>query len=367
MKNILVLLALVAISLQSEAQKRNSDVYEFPEFSVYQKRTNIDFPNINGYQTLKAEMHIHTMFSDGDVWPTVRIDEAWREGLDVIAITDHIEYTPHQKWVDNTPGVSYEVAKPRADQLGILLIPGVELTREKPDGHHNIFFVSDATKFKTPKVDDAMKEARKQGAFVMWNHPGWPDDVSTFFDQSRKWIDAGLIHGVEVYNEYEYYPKAVKWCRDHNLATLGCTDMHQVSKYPFQNGQNDVIIRPMTLIFAKDRSLESVKEAMFARRTVACFNHHLAGPADLLNDFFKASLEVRYVPSASGDKEDAYHIENTTDMNYEVLIDGRTLWLPAKSTVGYNVAKGTKKLSCEVKNLIIGEYEYLKTELDLTK
>jgi len=47
-------------------------------------------PDISGYQTVLCDFHIHTMFSDGSVWPTVRVQEAWMEGLDAISITDHL-------------------------------------------------------------------------------------------------------------------------------------------------------------------------------------------------------------------------------------------------------------------------------------
>ena len=57
---------------------------------VMQARTAVNIPDVPGYVTLKCDFHIHTVFSDGYVWPTVRADEAWREGLDAIAITDHI-------------------------------------------------------------------------------------------------------------------------------------------------------------------------------------------------------------------------------------------------------------------------------------
>ena len=55
---------------------------------------SIDIPDLDKYQTLKCDFHMHTVFSDGLVWPTVRVDEAYSEGLDAIAITEHIEYRP---------------------------------------------------------------------------------------------------------------------------------------------------------------------------------------------------------------------------------------------------------------------------------
>ena len=59
-----------------------------------QVRNEIHVPDPEGYRTLKCDFHIHTVFSDGLVWPTVRVDEAYREGLDAIALTEHLEYLP---------------------------------------------------------------------------------------------------------------------------------------------------------------------------------------------------------------------------------------------------------------------------------
>jgi len=57
-----------------------------------QTRKIIYIPDIPGYTTLKCDFHMHTVFSDGTVWPSVRVEEAWLDGLDAISITDHIEY-----------------------------------------------------------------------------------------------------------------------------------------------------------------------------------------------------------------------------------------------------------------------------------
>ena len=83
---------------------------------VTKARTPVNIPNIPGYLTLKCDFHIHTVFSDGLVWPNVRSDEAWREGLDAIAITDHIEYQPHKKDMVIDLNRSYQNAKPDGDE-----------------------------------------------------------------------------------------------------------------------------------------------------------------------------------------------------------------------------------------------------------
>ena len=95
MKRILLAIQTVTVGLTATAQLRNEHVYKFPERDAFYTRMELRLPAIEGYETLTGDFHIHTVFSDGKVWPDVRVNEAWRDGLDVIAITDHLEYRPH--------------------------------------------------------------------------------------------------------------------------------------------------------------------------------------------------------------------------------------------------------------------------------
>ena len=61
-------------------------------FTDQNARTEIIIPQVNGKNVYKADLHIHTIYSDGDVTPDMRVLEAWHDGLDIIAITDHMEY-----------------------------------------------------------------------------------------------------------------------------------------------------------------------------------------------------------------------------------------------------------------------------------
>ena len=56
---------------------------------------HIQFPDTENYQTLVLDLHTHSVFSDGHVWPTIRVSEALRDGLDGMAITEHLEFQPH--------------------------------------------------------------------------------------------------------------------------------------------------------------------------------------------------------------------------------------------------------------------------------
>ena len=80
MKRILALL-LLALPLSAAAQLSNEHVHKFVEHNNARYRNEINIPGFDGYQTLKCDFHIHTVLSDGSVWPTVRVQEAWREGL----------------------------------------------------------------------------------------------------------------------------------------------------------------------------------------------------------------------------------------------------------------------------------------------
>lgn len=95
----------------------------------------IEFPDIPGYRTLKCDFHIHTVFSDGNVWPTIRVEEALKDGLDAISMTDHIEYQPHKDDIPHPDrNRSFEIAKRFAEAYDILVIRGSEITRSMPPG-----------------------------------------------------------------------------------------------------------------------------------------------------------------------------------------------------------------------------------------
>ena len=46
---------------------------------VIENTRAIEFPDISGYLTLKCDLHMHTVLSDGSVWPDIRVKEAVKE------------------------------------------------------------------------------------------------------------------------------------------------------------------------------------------------------------------------------------------------------------------------------------------------
>ena len=72
----------------------------------------ISFPNTKEYLVIVSDLHTHSVFSDGHVWPNIRVEEALRDGLDVLAITEHLEYQPHIEFLPNKDrNDAYEEAK----------------------------------------------------------------------------------------------------------------------------------------------------------------------------------------------------------------------------------------------------------------
>ncbi|RME93058.1 MAG: histidinol-phosphatase [Verrucomicrobia bacterium] len=255
-------------------------------------RTPVRIPDIPGYLTLKCDFHMHTVFSDGKVWPDVRAEEAWREGLDAIAITDHIEYQPHKADLPTNHNRSYEIAKPAGDTLQVIVIRGSEITRSMPPGHLNAIFLKDASKLETKNWRDAVKAAQDQGAFIFWNHPGWtgqqPDGVARWYDEHTELLQQGALKGIEVVNTRSYYPEAHRWCLEKKLTMLSNSDIHAPLNLDFDVHEGDH--RPITLVFARERTAEGVREALFNRRTAVYSGEMLVGEERFLRPIFERSL-----------------------------------------------------------------------------
>ncbi len=317
-------------------------------------RYNINIPSLDGYEILKCDFHIHTVFSDGQAWPSMRVSEAWNQGLDAIAITDHIEYRPNKTALAGDLNRSCEIARQQGEQIGMLVVPGTEITRSKPLGHINALFVKDVNKIDVKDELAAVDEANNQGAFVFWNHPGWPDGACTFYPVHKKLIDEKKIRGAEVYNGSEMYPKALNYCKENSLAFMANSDIHAAATAVYR----EKFQRPMTLVFAKERTLEGIKEALFAGRTLACFDNHLAGKEEYIKEIIKKSLAVKVINSKKG----VIEICNKSDIQYSIKFGDYMYPLPlyANQTLRVGIASGT---DVTFTNCLIGQDKYVVMKL----
>lgn len=281
-------------------------------------------PNIPGYVTLKGDCHVHTIFSDATVWPTTRVAEADYEGLDFIMMTDHCD-TRHMKMVakgyfngENVDrNTSYELAAAEGKKRGLMVIHGAELTLGKWifPGHFNVFFIKDGNKIaecaeaamdaaakagkdeKTQQEEGiiaGLQEARRQGAFIQWNHPDW----ETQAHNETKWLPIhdkvfknGLMDGIEVVNRFSAYDSpAHAWAVENNLTITAGTDTHKpmFEDVDWACGE----FRPMTLVFARDRSEAAIREALDARRTAVWADDCVYGSEEVLVPLFKEIFEI---------------------------------------------------------------------------
>lgn len=99
----------------------------------------------------KADLHIHTTCSDGRLQPEEVVELAIEKKLSAISITDH----------DTCKG--YYAAKEKADELGIELVPGVEITSsfQGSEAHILAYYFETHTNFLQDFLDN-QRNARKQ-------------------------------------------------------------------------------------------------------------------------------------------------------------------------------------------------------------
>lgn len=337
----------------------------------------IQIPDIPGYQTLKCDLHMHSVFSDGSVWPTVRVEEALAEGLDVIALTDHAEYHPkkNQIPVDNRIGTTL-VANAAKDKP-LILISGCEISAT-PDHFNAIFIDHQEDSLLLSKIPAVrIKAAKDQGGFVFWNHPGWTarakDGHAPVDEGFYKLMEARQINGIEVSNGVEFYTDILDVARKYNLTLMGNSDIHGPSHYWLSPDSH----RTITLVFSKERSAAGVREALESHRTVVYSGNFLIGKPELLKELFMSSLHIvtRYW---KGTTIAEMTITNSSDVNFICRNTGEYIFhnsaysftLPAHATTTLCVRTNQPVLGFNldliVDNLITGPRESLKLTLPVT-
>ncbi len=296
---------------------------------------NIRFPDIPGYLTLKADFHQHTVFSDGRVWPNVRVEECVRCGLDAMAVTDHLEWQPHGNdlphpdrnrgfelaqlaaslpagmsegdyWIveqyrrgrsdlvkaQDTLQARPPGAEREAPSQTIIVVAGVEITRNQPLGHVNALFVTDANRLLEADPIAVLREASRQGAFLFWNHPwavGRSDKtgVARLSETHSKLFDEGLIQGIEVVNGDVYSPEAFQIALDRGLTLFVNRDVHGLIDWDYPPASQH---RPITLLFARAKTAAALREAMIERRTIVWYKNTLIGRQEWIEPTIRASL-----------------------------------------------------------------------------
>ena len=267
------------------------------------KNRKLFFPNIDNYQTLISDLHQHTVFSDGLVWPSIRVDEAIYDGVDIISMTEHLEYQPHLEDIPNLDrNRVYNLTKKYAENYNsnlenenkLVVINGQEITRSMPPGHVNAIFIEDANTLLHNDSLSGILDANKQKAFLFWNHPAWSaqrsDGIAKLDEFHKFLISNNYLHGIEVVNEVYYSEEAFQIALDNNLTIMGNSDVHGLIDWTFEIPKYGH--RPVTLIFSKSKKLSDIKNALFKGRTVVYYNDLLIGKEENLKPLIEKSIEV---------------------------------------------------------------------------
>ncbi len=274
----------------------------------------IAFPDTAAHRTVIVDLHTHSVFSDGHVWPNVRVAEAQRDGLDGIAMTEHLEWQPHREHLPHPDrNAAFREATDAAAGTDLLVINGSEITRDPPAGHINAVFVTDANALVASVGEDvgvdpsayyeaaatwpareAVLAANDQEAFVFWNHAWWsrqsPNTPVAMTDFHADLAYLGKLHGIEIANGSMYSEAAHRLALAHDLTLIGTSDVHNLIDWdhePHRGGH-----RPVTLVMAEERSPDAVKAALFAGRTVVLFRHLLIGRRQHLQPLLEAGLTL---------------------------------------------------------------------------
>ena len=352
----------------------------------------IQFPDTSNYKTIVLDPHTHSVFSDGYVWPCIRVEEALRDGLDALAITEHLEWQPHLADIPHPDrNRSYEVAVGASEESELIVIAGVEVTREVPHGHINALFISDANKLfanftpEDPKdidgyydttgewpAQNAVDAANAQGAFLFWNHSWWDDEIPSFIPGAGEFqitnAKNNLLHGIEIVNTNSYSKEAFQIALDLQLTLMGSSDVHELIDWDYDVAAGGH--RPVTLVLAAERSGESIREALFEGRTVVWFKNTLFGYEPHMDELLQASLTVSSSYYAGILDVLMLEVENYSDSDFQLKnMSGYsffgttdTIAIPQHQITQIGVKTGTRvekvSLEFEVQNALVKPGKY---------
>ena len=354
---------------QSHYQSATEPQTLLPNLPLDGSRKEVILPAVNGYNAYKADLHMHSTYSDGVMKYTGRgrVHEAWRDGLDIIAVTDHMSVkvyedkagvpTPETDKAKRgaRPAQAVKDAVKLGDSYGILVIPGVEITgNPKTLGHFNALFTTNNKEIFDYDPMQAIRNARKQGAMIMQNHPGWRQSTLEQNQFVKDVYAEKLVDGIELTNGHFFYPRALDTAKENKLFLAATTDIHGTTAETYRENHH---LRNMTIIFAKELSSEAIRDGLEKRRTLAYSFGVLGGEESLLRDFFQASIETRKLAvtlTKTKKKAQRVMLTNKTSIPFTLRFGkGNHVTLPAMSSIITTVKPG-KPVQCTVLNMWYG-------------
>jgi predicted metal-dependent phosphoesterase TrpH len=223
-------------------------------------------PLATGDRWYRGDLHMHTAHSDGTCTSQsgktvpcplfVTVEDAVKQKLDFIAITDHNTVSHYD---------DERELQPYFDR--ILLIPGREITTYS--GHANVFGPTDFIDFRSeikgaPSINQVFRTAQAAGGFVSVNHPGDPTGASCIgCGWSITDTDWNLVNGIEAVNgeDPQHYEADIRfWDRQlakgYRLVAVGGSDTHRPER--------GTIGHPTTVVHAQELSVNGILNAIRA-------------------------------------------------------------------------------------------------------
>jgi predicted metal-dependent phosphoesterase TrpH len=167
---------------------------------------------------LKADFHIHTREDPHDFIRYTAVEllhEAARQGFQVLALTCH------------NKRIHTEELRRRAEDLGILLIPGVEAAIE---GKHTLLLDMPYSRLRVRNFKH-VRALKKDGGLVIAPHPFFP---------APKCLNGKLRENLDVFDAIEFSHfytrtldfnrKAVAYARLMGLPLVGTSDCHRIGE-----------------------------------------------------------------------------------------------------------------------------------------
>lgn len=369
----LAVLALTALNVSAQFYTTQDFEHAIRFFNRPAERREIILPTIDGYTLYKADFHTHTIYSDGDVTPRQRVREAWYDGLDIVAITDHLEIRTYEKFmlkvlspystgkpfkyqnagIANKKDKSYPVMAnlnaaydeavyyTERENLPIMVVRGTEIWRNtKSIGEFNALFLKDINAICHEDLFESFRRVKEQGGLIMHNHPGYTRTTTEIAEgeQARAYAE-GWIDGVEAVNSTTLYPGIISRCLDRNLFIAANTDAHRPTSHDWPAGGE--FFRTMTFIMAKSCTEEDIKEALKAGRTIGYTANNLVGSEKLLAAFINEAVTCRIVAENKKKGEVTYSLTNCCSIPF-ILHRGNSIHtLDPFTTRNFTLKEGT--------------------------
>jgi len=339
-----------------------------------------DFPDVDGLKVLSVDLHTHSVFSDGHVWPGIRAEEAARDEIDGVAITEHLEWQPHIADIPHPDrNRAFEEAKRYAKNLDVLVIAGVEITRLGDPGHINAVFIKDANAlvqasgisgyipdhlFATQAEAQAVAKAQSAAFAAAHKVTAGEGERWAPFESRETYMtlvnfgvaverDASVVlnaaadQGAFTFWNHPSFAKSNAKPSKFHSAAIKAGVLHGVeiangdNYYPNAHrlalkhnlaliGTSDVhqLIawdydrekdqhRPVTLVLAPERNSQAIKNALFNKRTLVWWNNTLIGRKAELQPLLEASITLaRVEPSFEG--RSSVFLQNHTSADWLV-------------------------------------------------